>query len=278
MQKIKFSKMHGLGNDFIVINATDEDISLSKSKIEKLSNRRTGIGFDQLLIVEKSEVAGIDFNYRIFNANGNEVEHCGNGARCFAKYVIAKRLTNKNNIRVKIKTGVITINYKSDDEISVNMGKPIRTLDLIPFKPDEKEVSEKHIYKIKLKNETIDASVISMSNPHITIFTKELEGKNIEEQALEIQNSKYFPSSVNVNYVEILNTREINLRTYERDVGETLACGTGACASVYLAHKKGLVDDTVRVKTQGGEMNIAIIDGAVYMSGPARLVFDGEIR
>ncbi len=271
--------MHGLGNDFIVINAINDNISFSKKKIKKLSDRRMGIGFDQLLIVEKADSPNIDFNYRIFNVNGNEVEHCGNGARCFAKYVITKGLTKKRNIKVKIKTGIITITYHSDDNIAVDMGEPIKTPKLIPFKPDGKQKAKSpYTYQLNLDNKKIEISVISMGNPHAVIFCKDLDNKEIQRQAKLIQASKYFPNSANINYVEILNKNEIKVRTYERDVGETKSCGTGASASAYLAYKSGLTENSVQVHTVGGELAVKVIKDIVYMSGPASFVFDGVIR
>ncbi len=273
--------MHSLGNDFVVINATTESFDLDTQTIQSLGNRHTGIGFDQLLVIESPSETGIDFNYRIFNADGNEVEHCGNGARCFAMYVITHGLTNKNKLRVKVKDRFININYQDEENIEVDMGVPVLAPKDIPFAVDGENLSsddDNQIqYQLQLHGEHIPASVVSVGNPHVVFMVSNLWELKIDDMGKMVQQSNYFPESVNVNFVERIDERTLHLRTYERGVGETLACGTGACASAFCVHQLGIIDDTVTVKTRGGTLSIRLVKGRIYLSGPAHEVFTGEL-
>ncbi|PIE44849.1 MAG: diaminopimelate epimerase [Gammaproteobacteria bacterium] len=276
MNKIKFSKMHGLGNDFMVVDATAEAFSLTAQQINYLGNRKTGVGFDQLLVVEPADTAGVDFNYRIFNTDGSEVEHCGNGARCFAKFVKDKGISNKKQLIVKVKKGLISIRYQDDDHIEVDMGQPVLTPSEVPFmySPDVYQ----NRYELVLGKDKLPASVLSMGNPHVIFFVSNLWQLSLTELGTIIQQSSYFPQSVNVNFVEIIDKSHIELRTYERGVGETDACGTGACASAFAAAEIGAAKLPISVKMRGGELAIHIDEKQhLFMTGPARWAFDAEI-
>lgn len=268
--------MHGLGNDFMVVDATRRGFSLTAEEIERLGNRKTGIGYDQLLVVEPSDAENVDFNYRIFNTDGGEVEHCGNGARCFAKFVKDKGLSDKKQLTVKIKKGLITTTYHDDENIEVDMGKPILTPSEVPFihSPDEYRPR----YELPLGDTPLPASVLSMGNPHVVFFVTNLWQLSLVELGTTMQQHACFPESVNVNFVEIIDDNHIELRTYERGVGETDACGTGACASAFATCDMGAGKSPIAVKTRGGELSIRIDDDLrIFMSGPAALVFDGEL-
>lgn len=275
MNILLFSKMHGLGNDFMVVNATQTPFALDHETIAALGERKTGIGFDQLLLVESASASGVDFNYRIFNTDGSEVEHCGNGARCFAKYVIDKGLTNKQQLTVKVKKGIITITYHDDDHIEVDMGTPILTPSEVPFRvsPDTYQTQ----YALTVGEDTLPASVLSMGNPHVVFFVSNLWQLDIAGLGQVIQQLDAFPESVNVNFAEIIDEHTLHLRTYERGVGETDACGTGACASAFAAQAISAVGSPLTVVVRGGQLGIRIDDGRIFMNGPARLVFDGSI-
>lgn len=268
--------MNGLGNDFMVVDATRTAFTLSAEDINALGNRKTGVGFDQLLLVEAAKQDNVDFNYRIFNTDGSEVEHCGNGARCFAKYVIDKGLTNKQQLRVQVKKGIIDIVYDDDDHIRVDMGHPILTPSDIPFAivPDQYQTQ----YSLVVGEDTLPASVLSMGNPHVVFFVSNLWELRLVELGETIQKSTYFPESVNVNFVELVDENHVELRTYERGVGETDACGTGACASAFAANALGAVKSPITVTMRGGTLDISLADnGHVIMSGSARLVFEGQV-
>ncbi len=270
--------MHGLGNDFVVINALDEPFSLSNEQINALGNRKTGIGFDQLLVVEPADTDNVDFNYRIFNTDGSEVEHCGNGARCFAKFIHDKGLSDKKTLNVKVKKGIIATIYTDDDTIEVAMGKPILTPSQVPFKYPTDEYQNQYELTFGEDENGLPVSVLSMGNPHCVFFVTDLWKQDIVKLGKKIQQSAYFPESVNVNFVEIIDKNTIELRTYERGVGETDACGTGACASAFATQAIGIGSNEIQVKMRGGELSIHIDEEQqIFMSGPARHVFDGEI-
>ena len=276
MKTINFSKMHGLGNDFMVVDATKEAFTLSNQQIDILGNRKTGIGFDQLLVVETSNTENVDFHYRIFNTNGVEAEHCGNGARCFAKFVIDKKLTDKQSFIVKIKKGIMRINYRDDNHIEVDIDKPILLPSEIPFNIQPNTYQKQ--YQLTVNNDIILASVLAIGNPHVVVIVSDLWQLSIEEMGQALQQSDYFPESVNVNFVEIKDRKNIELRTYERGVGETNACGTGACASAFAAHTIGAVDSQVTVKVFDGSIGICMdTSGKIFMMGSAKLVFDGKV-
>jgi len=263
--------MHGLGNDFIVINNLNEVFNENSINIPKLANRHTGIGFDQLLIVESSERAGIDFKYRIFNSDGQEVQQCGNGARCFALYVFEKKLTSKRKLNVETLNGVIELIINDTLSITVNMGEPEFTPSKIPANFDNQHKK----YSINGKQ----IGVLSMGNPHAVILSDNIENIEIDKTANDIQNSGYFPEGVNVGFMQINSANNISLRVYERGVGETQACGTGACAAVVFGVENDLLDNKVRVSLPGGDLDINYEkESDVFMTGPAEFVFEGSIE
>ena len=270
---INFTKMQGLGNDFMVIDAINQSISLSVMQIQKLSNRHFGVGFDQLLLVEKPEAHNNDFKYRIFNADGFEVGQCGNGARCFARFVVEKKLTNKRfdeEIVVETKESVITLLVRNNNEVVVAMGKPIWHSKDIPFGQLD-SVNATYI----VEGETL--GVVSMGNPHAVLIVDDIS-QDIETIAKKIQNSVDFPAGVNVNFVSIMDRHNITLRVYERGVGETLACGSGACATVAYLQKINNIDaNEVTVELKGGELFIDIDNNGVNMRGSAEFVFEGQV-
>ena len=269
--RLNFTKMHGLGNDFIVINGLDNSFNENLINIPKLANRHTGIGFDQLLIVDSSERAYIDFKYRIFNADGKEVQQCGNGARCFALYVFEKKLTSKRKLNVETLNGVIELIINDASSVTVNMGEPEFTPSKIPANFDNQ-------HKKYLINST-EIGALSMGNPHAVIIANNIDNLEIEMTAKDIQNSSYFPESVNVGFMQINSTNNISLRVFERGVGETQACGTGACAAVVFGVENNLLDNKVRVSLPGGNLEISYEKGSdVLMTGPAQFVFEGSVE
>jgi len=269
--RLNFTKMQGLGNDFIVINDLDNSFNKNLVNIPKLANRHTGIGFDQLLIVESSETPDIDFKYRIFNADGQEVQQCGNGARCFALYVFEKKLTSKRKLNVETLNGVIELIINDASSVTVNMGEPEFTPSKIPANFDNRHKK----YSI---NHT-EMGILSMGNPHAVILVNNIVNLEIDKTAKDIQNSGYFPESVNVGFMQINSSNSIYLRVYERGVGETQACGTGACAAVVYGVENNLLDNNVCVSLPGGNLDINYEKGSeVFMTGPAEFVFEGSIE
>ena len=259
---LEFTKMEGAGNDFVVLDFTKDAFSLSPEQIRKLANRHFGIGADQVLVVEKSSKPGLDFRYRIFNADGGEVEQCGNGARCFVKFVHARGLTAKREIRVETLGGVIAPRLEEDGEVSVDMGPP--------------RVEEPLIQKI----ENVDLTILSMGNPHAVQVVADVAAAPVTTQGPLLEHHARFPNRVNAGYMQVRDRRRIALRVWERGAGETLACGTGACAAVVAGIGRGLLDSPVTVETRGGTLTVSWAggDNAVWMKGPARNVFDGEIE
>jgi len=269
--RLYFTKMHGLGNDFIVIDNLNDVFSENSINITKLANRHTGIGFDQLLIVESSGTPGIDFKYRIFNADGQEVQQCGNGARCFALYVFEKKLTNKKKLNVETLNGVIELNIIDDSSVTVNMGRP-------EFAPSKIPANFGNQHKKYLINDT-EMGVLSMGNPHAVILANNIANLEIDKKAEDIQTSGYFPEGVNVGFMQINSDSNISLRVFERGVGETQACGTGACAAVVFGVENDLLNNKVRVSLPGGDLDINYEKGSeVFMTGPAIFVFEGSIE
>ena len=269
--RLDFTKMHGLGNDFIVINNLNDVFNENLINIPKLANRHTGIGFDQLLIVESSERANIDFKYRIYNADGQEVQQCGNGARCFALYVFEKELTSKTKLNVETLNGDIELTINDASSVTVNMGEPDFVLSKIPANFDNQD--KKYIVN------GIELGVLSMGNPHTVTVAENIENLEIDKIAKDIQNSGYFPEGVNVGFMQINSPRNISLRVYERGVGETQACGTGACAAVVFGVENNLLNNKVCVSLPGGNLDINYEKGSdVFMTGPAEFVFEGSIE
>lgn len=270
----KFTKMHGLGNDFVVFDGISQNIDLSKTQIQGISDRHTGIGCDQLLVVTAPPRPQYDFGYRIFNADGSEVEHCGNGARCLGKFVTDKHLTGKRKISVATVNRSIDIEMLGRNLVKVDMGAPAFQPSHIPFGGDSAIVQT-----IAFEGESIEFQTLSMGNPHAVILVDDIE-QPIEALATFIQRSELFPESVNVGFLQVENRSRGKLRVYERGVGETQACGTGACAAAVAGIRQGLFDHNLDLSLLGGELNIAWQenDSPVYMSGPAEKVFEGQIR
>lgn len=276
VMQLSFTKMHGLGNDFIVINALKNAFSLAPEHIQKLADRHTGVGFDQLLVVEPPSVPEAEFNYRIFNADGREVEQCGNGARCFARYITEKKLTSSRDISVKTNTGLITLRCLDNGLVLVDMGIPILAPERIPFIADEQAVC----YRITVDGQTLDVSAVSMGNPHVVLTVEDVESAPLEILGPLLESHVRFPQRVNVGFMQIVSSEQIKLRVYERGVGETQACGSGACAAVVAGRLQGRLNDTVNVDLMGGRLVITWPGQStpVTMTGPAEFVYEGSIE
>ncbi|UGA54739.1 diaminopimelate epimerase [Vibrio sp. VB16] len=270
-----FSKMHGLGNDFMVVDCITQNIFFSPDLIRRLANRNTGVGFDQLLVVEAPYDPESDFHYRIFNADGSEVEQCGNGARCFARFVRMKGLTNKFNINVSTKKGKMVLNIEEDDFVTVNMGEPIFEPNKIPFKAKQAEKT----YIIRVNEQTLFCGAVSMGNPHVVTPVDDIQTIDIETLGPLLESYERFPERVNAGFMQIIDRGEINLRVYERGAGETLACGSGACAAVAVGIYQESLDEEVKVHLPGGDLVIKWKGPGhpLYMTGPATHVFDGQL-
>lgn len=279
--RIKFSKMHGLGNDFVVIDAISQKLRLTPEKIRFIADRHFGIGCDQILLVEIPESSAVDFRYRIFNADGGEVENCGNGARCFARFVRDRKLTGKRIIKVETASGIIELNVQDDEQVSVNMGAPRLEPEQIPFTGENKSVIERAvIYPLTIDGKTLQISAVSMGNPHAVHLVDSVKTAEVEKLGPLIENHPQFPARVNAGFMQIVSRNEINLRVYERGAGETLACGTGACAAVVTGRLRGLLNENVKVNLPGGSLQIQWPHEAspVIMTGPAEFVFHGQIK
>ncbi len=277
--RIRFTKMHGLGNDFVVVDGINQVIDFTPERVRRITDRRFGVGCDQLLVVETPKQPTSDFGYRIFNQDGSEVENCGNGARCFAKFVRDKKLTGKSNIVVETLGGIITLTMVSHNQVTVNMGEPILNPVDIPFVADTQAVN----YSLPLSagsNELIDISAISMGNPHAVTIVDDVNTAPVETLGPLIEPHPHFPQKVNAGFMAINSSQHIDLRVYERGVGETLACGTGACAAVVAGRLRNLLDSVVTVSLPGGDLSIEW-QGAghpVLMTGPATTVFQGQVK
>lgn len=273
--KINFTKMHGLGNDFVVIDAINQSISLSPEQIRLIADRHFGVGCDQLLLVQSSDVAEADFRYRIFNADGGEVEQCGNGARCFATFVHDQGLTDKTLIPVITSSGLIALKLESDGQVTVDMGRPSLQPDALPFLTDKQQT----LYTLDIDGENVNFCAVSVGNPHAVIQVDDIDTAPVAELGQKIQEHAAFPESVNVGFMQVLDNSNIRLRVFERGVGETQACGTGACAAVVAGHQQGLLNDEVDVNLPGGNLSIcwAGEQNTVMMTGPTATVFTGTI-
>jgi diaminopimelate epimerase len=267
--------MHGLGNDFVVFDATVRPLELTRDQVRRLADRHCGVGCDQVLLVEAPRVADTDFHYRIFNADGDEVEQCGNGARCFVRYVHERGLTDKSEIRVGTRSGVIVPRLEPDGQVTVNMGCPEFEPARIPFEAPRRAAS----YALELAGEICDISALSMGNPHAVQIVPDVERAPVATQGPLVERHARFPRRVNAGYLQVLDRTHAKLRVYERGAGETLACGTGACAAVVAGIGRGLLDARVTVTTRGGELTVAWAGEGrpVFMTGPAVTVFHGEI-
>ena len=274
--KFRFSKMHGLGNDFVVIDGVRQAIALTPAQIRFLADRHFGVGCDQLLLVERPSHPGVDFHYRIFNADGGEVEQCGNGARCFVRFVHEQGLTETREIRVETLGGVISPRLEADGTVTVDMGVPVLEPERIPFASTSAEV----VQPLEVDGGSIEITAVSMGNPHAVQVVADVDAAPVAAQGASIEAHPRFPQRVNAGFMQIIGRRHIRLRVFERGVGETLACGTGACAAVVAGILRGLLDSPVRVETRGGELSIAWqgTGTPVSMTGPAVTVFTGEIE
>jgi len=274
--KLRFTKMHGLGNDFIVIDGIRQTVQLTPAQVRTLADRHFGVGCDQILLVEQAATAAADFRYRIFNADGGEVEQCGNGARCFARFVRARGLTAKDCIRVETAGGIIELTLENDAQVRVSMGVPVLEPALIPFRAP----AQADRYTITFADQTLTIGVVSMGNPHAVLTVADVEQAPVARLGPELAQHACFPRGVNVGFMEIVSRDHIRLRVFERGVGETLACGSGACAAVVVGRLQALLDATVQVDLPGGSLIIhwPHAAAAVTMTGPAVAVFEGWIE
>ncbi len=271
---IPFSKMHGAGNDFVVINQMNRDFHLTSFQIKKMADRNFGIGFDQLLIIEKPTQASAEFKYRIFNADGGEVGQCGNGARCFFYYLKIKNLSSNNEITVETQSGMIVLSYKNDGLISVDMGVPVFDHEKIPFISINANVPS-----VTVDSKTYEFFPLSMGNPHAVIKLPKLTGIDLVTIGKALQRSPAFPESVNVGFVQVIDKHTLSLKVYERGSGMTLACGSGACAAAVIAVQNQWVQGPVNVLMDGGQLTINLTPkGSIELMGPAEWVFDGELN
>lgn len=273
--KLRFTKMHGLGNDFVVIDATRAPVDLTPARVKAIADRHFGVGCDQLLVVEPATQPGVDFRYRIFNADGGEVEQCGNGARCFVRFVRDKGLTDKREIRVETKSGVIAPCLREDGLVTVDMGVPELTPAKVPFVSD----SDAFVQPLQVGETTVAITAVSMGNPHAVQVVADVDAAPVADQGALIERHPRFPARVNAGFLQVVDANRVRLRVFERGAGETLACGTGACAAVVTGIVRNLVVSPVRVETRGGELEIAWGGPGtpVLMTGPAVTVFEGEM-
>jgi len=273
---IKFTKMHGLGNDFVVIDGIHQDIILTTEAIRHIADRHFGVGCDQLLLVEPPTVPDADFRYRIFNADGGEVEQCGNGARCFARFVADKGLTSKSEIRVETARGIIVPKLENNGQVSVDMGAPVFSPAAIPFVAETPALT----YALQVGADTVNISVLSMGNPHAVQVVANIGSALVALQGPLIESHQRFPQRVNAGFMQVVDKHHIRLRVYERGAGETLACGTGACAAAVAGIRLGQLASPVTVTMRGGELVIAWAGGnaPVLMTGPTVTVFEGELE
>jgi len=274
--KLKFTKMQGLGNDFVVLDGISQRVSLTPELARRIADRHFGVGCDQILLVERPGGPGADFRYRIWNADGGEVEQCGNGARCFVRFVRDKGLTAKYEIRVETASGLIAPRLEANGEVTVDMGAPVFEPGRIPFASD----SDTPVQPLEVAGATLQITAVSMGNPHAVQVVEDVDAAPVAVQGPAIEHHPRFPKRVNAGYMQVLDRGRIRLRVWERGAGETLACGTGACAAVAAGIRRGLLDSTVGVDTRGGRLTIRWEGGdndPVWMTGPAVTVFEGEL-
>ena len=283
--KLQFTKMQGAGNDFVVLDGVSRPVEMTPQRARQIADRHFGVGCDQILLVEKSRRADADFRYRIWNADGGEVEQCGNGARCFVRFVHDKGLTKKTEIRVETLSGVIAPHLEPDGRVSVDMGAPLLQLELVPFEAHGLHpVQGGRRWPLRVAGRGIEVAVLSMGNPHAVQTVADVDAAPVKEEGPLIEHHPRFPKRTNAGYMQVVDRSSVRLRVWERGAGETLACGTGACAAVVTGIREGLLDDTVRVATRGGQLTIRWAGGendpnrSVWMTGPAVTVFEGEIE
>ena len=272
--QLPFTKMHGLGNDFVLVDGFSQIVELSAEQIRSIADRHLGVGCDQLLLVEPPSGPEVDFRYRIFNADGGEVEQCGNGARCFARFVRDQGLTHKDNIHVETNAGVLGLQLESDGRVSVDMGRPRLEPAEIPFIARQRAP----IYRLQIDSEALSIGAVSMGNPHAVLCVPDVASAPVRVLGPLLESHERFPERVNVGFMEIVSRCHIRLRVYERGVGETRACGSGACAAVVAGCEQGVLDQAVRVDLPGGCLDIYWDGGAVIMTGPTAYVFKGYIE
>jgi diaminopimelate epimerase len=281
--KLKFTKMHGAGNDFVVIDAINQRIDFTPAQWQFLADRRFGVGADQMLVVENPRASGVDFRYRIYNADGCEVEQCGNGARAFVKFVTDKGLTTKRTIKVETMSGIIEPRLEADGRITVDMGAPVLDAERVPFDHSGligKAEGVDTLWSLQIHDKTIWISAVSMGNPHAVQIVDDVDAAPVNSDGPLIEHHPRFPKRVNAGFMQIIDRHSIKLRVFERGAGETLACGTGACAAVVAGIRRGVLDSPVKVTTRGGELSIAWAGATspVMLTGPAVNVFEGEIE
>ena len=281
--RVKFTKMEGAGNDFVVLDGVSRALTMSPQRAQRITNRHFGVGCDQILLVERSQRSDADFRYRIWNSDGGEVEQCGNGARCFVRFVHDKGLTKKTEIRVETLSGVITPRLEADGQVSVDMGAPRFDPEGVPFdRSGLKPVGTR--WPLEVEGTVVEVAVLSMGNPHAVRIVKDVDKAPVTTQGPLIERHPRFPRRANAGYMQVVDRASVRLRVWERGAGETLACGTGACAAAVTGIRDGLLDDTVRVETRGGRLTIRWAGGendpnrSVWMTGPAVTVFEGEIE
>jgi diaminopimelate epimerase len=285
--RLRFTKMQGAGNDFVVLDGTRKLIALTQLQVQRLADRRFGVGADQVLVVEDSATPGVDFRYRIFNGfSGDEVEHCGNGARCFVRFVRDKGLTTKHSIKVETVNNLLELHAQADGRVTVDMNAPIFELDRVPFDASGLVAREQNgfaLWPLEVEGRTVEAAVLSMGNPHAVVRVDDVRGAPVATLGPAIEGHVRFPKRVNAGFMQVVSPGELALRVHERGAGETLACGTGACAAVVAGIRLGWLDARVDVHTRGGVLTIEWAGrtdpGAhVLMTGPAETVFEGEIE
>ncbi len=278
---VRFTKMHGLGNDFMLLDLISQNIALRPDQIRQLADRRLGIGFDQLLTVSPPTQPDLDFTYRIYNADGTEAEQCGNGARCFLRFVRDRGLTTKTHIKLGTNTGVIECQLRKDGNITVDMGAPVLQPDHIPFEADEAQIR----YELEVEGglcgpEKLCISAVSMGNPHAVIVVDDVDTAPVERLGAVIESHPRFPQRVNVGFMQVIDRTQARLRVFERGVGETRACGTGACAAMVAGRLQGLLDDDVTMALTGGTLEVSWAgdNAPVLMTGPACRVYEGRLH
>jgi diaminopimelate epimerase len=272
----RFTKMHGLGNDFVVLDAVRQSIRLTTDIIQRIADRNLGIGCDQVLVIEPPEDKNIDFNYRIFNCDGSEVEQCGNGARCIGRYISDQQLSGKKTVRIKTKNRVMEIHSNSKNMITANMGAPSFIPADIPLLADQRS----DLYSIDINNSNYQMAALSVGNPHAVLQVDKIDHADVEKIGSLVQQHSLFPESVNVGFMQVIDRQKLALRVYERGVGETQACGSGACAAAVAAIQQGLVENIVEIQLLGGKLTIEWQgeDQPILMKGPAETVFHGKIK
>ena len=272
----RFTKMHGLGNDFVVLDAVRQSIRLTTDIVKRIADRNLGIGCDQVLVIEPPEDKNIDFNYRIFNCDGSEVEQCGNGARCIGRYISDQQLSGKKTVRIKTKNRIMEIHSNSKNMITANMGAPSFIPTDIPLLSDQRS----DLYNIDIKNGNYQMAALSVGNPHAVLQVDKIDQADVEKIGPLVQEHSLFPESVNVGFMQVIDRQKLALRVYERGVGETQACGSGACAAAVAAIQQGLVENIVEIQLLGGKLTIEWQgeDQPILMTGPAETVFHGKIK